>query len=137
MIKCQFRVHFDDADPAKILFFGRYFNFAHKSVEEFVEQSGIGWKQWFAHAEWGVPLRHAECEYISPLFAGDVFTTHVQVSQIGTSSVGFFTDFYHEQRHCARVKTTHVFFDFKQKKKCEIPDDIRSILKEHLMELAN
>lgn len=124
---------FDECDPAGILFFGHYFNAAHRTIERWVEHCGIGWKNWFAHPVHGVPLRHVEAEYLHPINCGDSFEGHVEVIHVGDSSVALQVTFKVAGQVAARIKTNHVFVDLRARKKIPIPADIR----EHLVRLCD
>lgn len=122
------RIYFDEGDPGGIVFFANYLTWAHRAIEEFVESIGIPWKAWYESKEYGVPLRHVEVEYLSPLFPGTELRLCVDVKKVGNSSVVFQVSFFRGEKECGRVQTTHVFIDLKEKKKRPIPDLIRDQL---------
>ncbi|MCB0422389.1 MAG: acyl-CoA thioesterase [Bdellovibrionales bacterium] len=124
-------IHFDEGDPAGILFFGNIFAFAHRAIEEMLAESQVGWKKWFATPGYGAPLRHVEAEFINPLLPGQTYSVTVEVIKVGASSVQFETLFHQGQTPCAKVKTSHVFVGIGANKKIskkEIPIEIKEFL---------
>jgi 1,4-dihydroxy-2-naphthoyl-CoA hydrolase len=126
----EFTVPFDETDREGIVFFGNYFRLAHRALEAYLPTIGIAWAEWFDHPEWGVPLRHAEADYLKPLRAGDRFVARLEVAELGESSVSFEYEFLSpEGMSLARLKTAHVFLSRATKKKMAIPAEIRDRLK--------
>lgn len=127
--KKQFQVHFDECDPAGIVFFGNYFKLAHRGIEDFIVDSGITWKDWFQSKDFGVPLIHADADYKIPMFQGESYVANIDVTKIGESSISFETVFETLSGDvCSVVRTVHVFIDSKSMKKRPIPEDFRSKL---------
>lgn len=125
----QFSIHFDECDPAGIVFFGHQFRFAHRLVEGYVQDAGISWNEWFESKEFGVPLVHAEADYRAPLFGGQSYLGRVQIKNIGESSVTFLSKIETlDGKPCSSLTTVHVFIDLKTQKKISIPKNIRDIL---------
>ncbi len=118
-------VAFDEADGEGIVFFGNYFRLAHRALEAYLPQIGITWEDWYRHADWGVPLRHVEANYLSPLRPHDDLRIHVTVGTINESSVEFHFHFaLADGRSIAKVKTVHVFVGRKSFAKMPIPEAI-------------
>lgn len=120
-------VHFDQADPAGLLFFGSYFPIAHRFMEEFLS-SLFPWKDWYSHPDWGACIRHTEAEYCNPLFAGDFCTLTLFLKKMGKSSLSFEVSFHKEKVLSAKLGITLAFVDKKEKKKREIPEYMRGRL---------
>ena len=114
--KRTIRIHFDEADPAGLLFFGSYFIIAHRFMEECLS-SLFSWKEWYNNPHWGAPIRHAEAEYFSPLYAGDLCELTLSLKKIGLSSLSFELCFYKEEGLSAKLKITLVFMSRGEEKK--------------------
>ncbi len=128
-----FHAHFDECDPAGIIFFGNHFKLAHRAIEGFVMNAGIAWKDWFESENFGVPLVHAEADYKSPMRQGHKFLARVRIARLGDSSVEFETIFEKANGDtCSVVKTVHVFINTSSMKKQSIPKDIREKLESQL-----
>ncbi len=65
-------VRFQDVDAAGIVFFSRLFDYFHDAYVAFLEHRGLGLPGVLRRAEWGLPLRHAEADFLVPLAFGDV-----------------------------------------------------------------
>lgn len=120
----KFTVPFDEADGEGIVFFGNYFRLAHRAFEQYLPQIGIPWHEWFAHKEWGVPLRHVEADYRRPLRPGDEFSVAIAVADIGESSVHFSYEFKVQGEVAAVLKTSHVFVRRPDMVKISVPAEI-------------
>ncbi|MGE0526627.1 MAG: acyl-CoA thioesterase [Bdellovibrionales bacterium] len=122
----KFTVPFDEADGEGIVFFGNYFRLAHRALELYLPRIGIPWAEWFQSSEYGVPLRHAETEYLRPLRPGEEYDVGIRVAEIGTSSVRFHCEFRGPGGEvCARTKTSHVFVNRATVRKTDIPPSLR------------
>jgi YbgC/YbaW family acyl-CoA thioester hydrolase len=125
----KWTVPFDEADGEGIVFFGNYFRLAHRALEHYLPELGIPWAEWFANEAWGVPLRHAEADYLRPLKPGDEFSVDVRVLEVGESSVHFAYEFLAKDgQAAARLKTSHVFVQRKNFQKHYVPPSLRERL---------
>lgn len=126
----RFKVPFDESDGEGIVFFGNYFRLAHRALEQWLpEQRQIPWEEWFKNPEFGVPLRHVEADYLSPLLPGQEFEIEIQIAEIGSSSVHFNYEFRDlKGKALSQLKTSHVFVSRKDGRKIELPPNIRDRL---------
>lgn len=125
----RFTVAFDDCDSEGIVFFGNFFRLAHRALEAHLPRLGIPWTEWFKNTSWGVPLRHAEADFLRPLRPGEVFDVKISVAEIGESSVHFAYEFLSvEGKPMANLKTSHVFVSRSEMKKVDVPTEIRTRL---------
>lgn len=128
-------VHFDEADPGGILFFGRVLTLAHRAFETAVVPRLVsGWDAWFRSDAFLVPIRHAEATFSSPLRPGRPHAAVIEVTSVGTTSFEVHTRFVEEgeegDRLCAETRVTHVFTDPATFTKRPIPEAIRKGLEE-------
>lgn len=122
-------VHFDDGDPAGIMFFPNYFRLSERAFELGLLKNGIAWSEWFRHPDWGVPLRHVEGEFHRPLRPGQNCKVRQSTARIGNSSLTLKSEILDAEGHlCAVVHTTHVFVSRPDMKKRNIPDHLRKYL---------
>lgn len=129
LMALQFKVAFDETDCEGLVFFGNYFRLAHRALESWLPIAGISWQEWFKNPDLGCPLRHAEAEFLRPLFAGDDYQVDVTVKEVGTSAVHFDLKFETLKGELvAKISTSHVFIDRKSKKKSTVPESIRERL---------
>lgn len=128
-LKSKIMVHFDDADPGRIVFFANYLKLAHRALEIALPQAGIPWEKWFATRDYGVPLRHIEADYRKPIHPGTFIDVEQKVMKLGNTSVTFESQLKNDQGDvCAVITHTHVFVDMKTKSSINIPEDIRKVL---------
>ena len=124
-------IHFNDADPAGILFFANYFTKVHQAIEHFVQSLDISWSEWFANPDLGVPLRHVEAQYFEPLWAGQNYEIQISIEKLSSSSVTFQHRIFNtQQKLCTELKTVHVFIKVPEKEKTPIPTTIYQKLKD-------
>ena len=133
VFKQDVMVHFDQADPGKILFFANHFSYAHRLIENFCSNTNIGWDNWFNCKERAVPLIHAEANYKSPIFPGNKYTAELSVISIGRSSVEFQIQFSFKEKLCSQIKTKHIFVTIPGMIPISIPKDIKLVLNEYLI----
>ena len=130
--KCMFvvreEVFFHQCDPAGYLFFAESFVLAHKAIERFLSNTQIGRSGWFEHETVAFPLRHAECDYQSPLRAGDRCDLTVQVVKVSTSSVVFDVTAVDDGRPCFSVTSVHTAMSRSEHTKVALPSEVRSVL---------
>jgi acyl-CoA thioesterase FadM len=130
-------IHFDQADPAGVLFFARLLEVAHRVYEGFVtDELGTSWASWFRDASLVVPIRRAEAIFEQPLRPGRSYEAEIRITRIGESSFEVTTRFLDLERgepmRCAETKVTHVFADLARGAKVPIPSDIKARLEAHL-----
>lgn len=129
-------VHFDEADPGGIVFFGRVLTLAHRAFETAVVPRLVpGWDDWFRSAAFLVPIRHAEATFSRPMHPGRRHTAEIEVTSVGTTSFEVLTRFLEESGEdgglvCAETRVTHVFTDPATFAKRPIPEAIRKGLLE-------
>lgn len=126
--KKEIQIRFREADPAGISFFANIFDLAHDCFEDFIQQAGISWKEWFQSSEYNVPIRHTECTFHKALHAGEKYSIVATVSQMGNSSFTMKYLFIQNNHVHADLKMTHVFLSARSKEKMSIPASIHPLL---------
>lgn len=119
---------FHQCDPAGYLFFAQSFVLAHQAIEKFLSNSQIGRAGWFQHKTIAFPLRHAECDYQSPLKAGDLCELTVRVGKVSTSSVVFEVAAVNDGRRCFAVTSVHTAMSRADHTKVALPREVLSVL---------
>lgn len=110
------------------MYFGAAFDIAHDAAEGFVVALGINWKDWFGSDKTGVPIRHAEADFLRPLKGGAHYRVDVWITRIGRTSVQLAFDIVDGLGSCARVRLVHAFLDKSTGLSTPIPVEIRSAL---------
>jgi 4-hydroxybenzoyl-CoA thioesterase len=127
-------VRFDEVDAAQILFFARFFNYAHDAMEAFFGQLPGGYVDLINTRKVGLPAVHVEADFINPLRFGDVARIEVVVTRIGRSSVAFRHTMTRQRDDAKVAVVTHVCaaVDLAHMKSVPIPDDMRALMTRHL-----
>jgi 4-hydroxybenzoyl-CoA thioesterase len=131
-------VKFDDIDAALILFFARFFNYAHDAMEAFFGQLPGGYVRLINERRIGFPAVHVEADFISPLRFGDVARIRVEVGRIGNSSCTFLHHMSRAADGAPVARVTHVCaaMNLTTMKAIPIPEDLRALLTRHLVPVA-
>lgn len=80
------RVAFHQADPAGVLFFGRYAELWQSAYEAFIAHLGIEYDDWFSQRARSTPIRRVEVDHFRPIWAGEDVAVRVAVRRVGQSS---------------------------------------------------
>ena len=127
--KTEVKTRFYDGDVAAIAFHGVIFRLAHDCFEEFLNELGIAWHEWFRDEQHAAPIRKAEAEYFKPLLPGKTYQVELSVEKLGKSSIHLKHVFLNEQAQiCAIVRKTHVFVNRQKLKPQNLPDELREKL---------
>ena len=62
---------FQDVDAAGYLFFARMFDYFHDAWLAYLEHAGIDHPERVTARDWGIPLKHVEADYLTPVRYGD------------------------------------------------------------------
>lgn len=122
MFSYKTQIHLHDTDAAGLLFFGNQFKLIHDAYESLLETIGFGFGELIRNQPFFLPIVHAECDYMAPLFVGDWIDIQVTIAQVGTTS---FTFTYRIQKDdgtpVGTAETVHVTTDKETKQKIPLP----------------
>ncbi len=128
-------VTFSEVDMAGVVFFSRFFEYAHSAFEAFFQHMGWSFAQVFKEGQWGFPLVHAEADYQAPARIGDDLTVQLGVAKLSDSA---FTMRYRiigpGGKAVASVVTSHVWVELASFKKTTIPQEVRAKLEVYRQE---
>lgn len=133
MFQTKERLNFYDCDPAGIIFFASLLKIAHTVYEKFLAQISPN-RNFFFDDELVLPIIHCEADYHKPLKAFDEVDVTVTVKQVGDSSFELNYKFEIASNLYAEAKTVHVCVDKKKFEKTNLPNQLKSKLKENLMQ---
>jgi 1,4-dihydroxy-2-naphthoyl-CoA hydrolase len=126
------RIRFQDADPAGIAFFAHVLTFCHEAYEELLRVEGLPLEQFVASGA-GLPLRHAEVDFLAPLRVGMLIRISVAVSKLSERSYRMEFVLRDEQgKELAKASTAHVAVDRAAMRAIAIPADLRALLQRHV-----
>ena len=119
-------VTFREADPAKIMFFGNIFAFAHDAFEQFLPAAGYTWKEWFHNTNYLIPIRHTEGDFNAPFLPGETYDIAVTVASFGTTSFKMRYIFSKDKKTHAEVTMVHSLLDGKTHQKTPLPETFKT-----------
>jgi 1,4-dihydroxy-2-naphthoyl-CoA hydrolase len=127
----QTRVMFQDADPAGIAFFARFFVWCHEAYEELMRAGGLPISD-IINDDVILPLANATADFKSPAAFGDALTVVVTVTELKEKAFVLEHDVLGPQGQlCAHVKTVHVALSRQGKKTVPLPENVLSVLRAH------
>jgi len=124
----QHTVRFAETDPAGIVFFARYFEYAHLAYEDMLVAGGLPLSHFFEN-QCGMPLVHSEANYTKPCRLGEALQLQLTVDKIGNRSMRYAVDIVGaDKTHRARVVLTHAILDLNTGKTMPIPEALLAAL---------
>lgn len=128
----QIQIHFNEADPAGIAFFGNVFAKIHQCYEDFLQSMGIDLEEWFLSPKLIAPIRHTEAEYFKPLLPFKNYDVKIKTLSLSESTFRLqFTIERDGEKHVV-ISTTHVCCTVKDMKKAPIPESLNMELQKFL-----
>lgn len=85
-------------------------------------------------ANWPLIVAKMDVTFEAQMYFGEAMEVRTFISRIGGSSFDVFQELWQNGLRVASGTAVMVHFDFKQQKAVVIPDDIRQLLTEHLIE---
>lgn len=124
-------IRFGDADPAGIVFYPRAIELAHGVVEDLLRRTESGWDGWFANADFAMPVRRMESDFLAPMRAGETLTAKAHVEKCGTTSVTFVVELSGPKGDVrARFRMVHVLVDCASGRPAALTEGMRRELGE-------
>ena len=125
----RLRARFQDVDAAGIVFFARFFEYAHEAFEEWMRAAGLPLGERLRAGDVGMPLVHAEADYHAPTRHDDALALSVRVARLGEKSVGFVIEIASEAgEQRATVRLTHACIDRARFRAMPWPPEMRAAL---------
>jgi acyl-CoA thioesterase FadM len=85
-MRYRYEVSFFDVDYARVLFFGRYYDFVQRANDVWMHQYGLYYQQLFAE-QVGTPIATSFCRYLGPVYVEE--TIEVTLGVKDASPRGF------------------------------------------------
>ena len=126
------RIHFDECDPAGIVFFGNYFKFAEHAFEKLLHKMGLSWKSMFNDPNYIFPVRMTSAEYFHPMYSGDEYQVNATIEKVGESSFTVNYSFKKDQLECCKLIIVNVCVEKSGQKKAPLPPLLKKSLLSHL-----
>ncbi len=123
-------VRFEDVDAARIVFFPRFFHYAHEAMEAFFDRLDGGYHGLVITRQVGLPAVHVEADFKSPLRYGDRVRVGVVIEKVGTTSLTLRFDMTRIAGNVPVATLRHVVVstDLGAMKSTPFPDDVRRLV---------
>ncbi len=82
---------------------------------------------------WNLILARYEVDFVSQLYFDQDVEIRTYISKIGRTSFDVHQEAWQDGKLCTRGKTVLVHFDFKVQKSAPIPDEIREMMADHML----
>jgi YbgC/YbaW family acyl-CoA thioester hydrolase len=129
-------VRFADIDWARVVYFARFFDYAHRAFEDFFNvESGIPYLVLLEKHQLGFPIVHSEANFKAPLRLGDTARVVMEILKLSHRSVTTqFTLFRGDTSEvCAVIVLKQACIDTKTFVACSMSDEVHAALKTHLI----
>ncbi len=118
---------FFEIDRAGIVFFGRFYEWAHECLEELLRELFGHPEAIFGELGFGMPLVHSEADYRAPVRFGDRLVISASITRLSERSATFVYTFAGAEDgvHRATVTLVHAFVDLATFKGIAMPPRFR------------
>jgi 4-hydroxybenzoyl-CoA thioesterase len=127
--RVQRPIRFSHSDPAGIVYFPVYFDMFNGAVEDWFTQGlNIDYASMILDRRLGLPIVHAECDFLAPSRMGDTLTLGVLIERLGRSSLQLRINGEVDGQVRLSGSLTVVTTSLDGFASMPIPDDIRSAM---------
>lgn len=134
MIPYQRPIRFEDVDAAAIVFFARFLGYAHEAMEHFFGGLEGGYAHLILQRRVGLPAVKVNMSFHAPARFGDVLRIETSTVRLGNRSatLRYRMIRLRDEVLSAEVEHTIVTTNLDTLTSCDMPEDLRAILREHL-----
>lgn len=133
----RFPVRFADLDWGRVVYFARYFDFAHRASEEFFNaHPPLEYANLLVTRSLGFPVVHSEADFFAPFRLGDTARIVMDVTRLSKRSVTSRFTFYrgeNDERCAVIVLKQAVIQTVEYRGGVEFPEDIHALFSAHLI----
>lgn len=129
-------VRFADIDWARVVYFARFFDFAHRTFEDFWNHHAkVPYAEVLAARRLGFPIVHSEADFYAPLRLGDTARVVMEVLALSRRSVTSRFTFYRGEtdERCAVIVLKQAGIDTTTFTAAQFPDDLHGFLAAELV----
>ncbi len=127
-------IRFAHCDPAAIVYFPRFFDLAHSTMEDWLSKGvGFALSDMIRERRIATPTVTINCDFIKPLRMGDTLRFELRVKKLGNASVDIDYVGTKDGIEHLHITQTLVFMDLDRAQAVPIPGDIRKGLEEFLV----
>jgi 4-hydroxybenzoyl-CoA thioesterase len=128
-------IRFSHCDPAGIVYFPRFFDLAHATMEDWLAQGvGQGLPVLIGSRRIGTPTVSIQCDFAKTLRIGDTLRFELRVTKVGNASVQLaYTGMKNGDGDVhLTIRQTIVFMDLEAQRAIPIPADLRPKIEAYL-----
>lgn len=118
------RIYLGDTDAAGVIYFARGIEICHEAYEESLAEAGISLKQILREKKFALPIRHAEIDFLRPLFCDDQIQIHLVAHQINQSEFAIAYQIFASSnlsQVLVKAHTRHVCINPHQRTRLDLP----------------
>jgi 4-hydroxybenzoyl-CoA thioesterase len=129
-------VRFPDVDYARVVYYPRFFDYAHRVMEDFfAAEVGVPYARMLGERKVGFPTVHAEADFVSPLRFGELARLTLTVEKVSDRSLALR---YQVQRveglvHCATLKVVVAPVTMDAFSGTTMPPEVKAAFAKHLV----
>ena len=121
LYKTRTTIRLHDIDAAGVVFFARYFYFAHNAYEAWLDQQRFSVKK-ILESGYILPVVHTQAEYKRPVSVNDTLVIKLFLREQRRHSFCLEYQFVNTRNQLvALLQTTHVYMDGKTRQKVPLP----------------
>ena len=131
----RLRVRFADIDWARVVYFARFFDFAHRTFEDFFnEHAKLPYAEVLSTRKLGFPIVTSQAEFFGPLRLGDTARVLMEVTSLSKRSVTSRFTLYKDEtdERCAVITLKQAAIETDGFTGIEFPDDIHALFSAQL-----
>ena len=134
MIEYLRPVRFEEVDAARIVFFGRYLNYAHEAMEHFFASLDGGYARLIVERGVGLPAVDVKMSFLAPVRYGDVLRIETATARLGRRSAVLRYRMFRARdgEKVAEIEHTIVTTRLDEMASADMPSDVRAALAAHL-----
>jgi len=126
-------IRFSHCDPAGIVYFPRFFDLAHATMEDwFCLALGQSLPELIRQRRIGTPTVSVQCEFAKPLRMGDTLRFELRVLRLGNASVQLAYSGKKDGVEHLKMVQTIAFMALDGGSATPIPDDLRERIEQYL-----
>jgi len=123
----ELTVRFPDVDFARVVYYPRFFDYAHQVFEDFfATEVGTPYARMLQERKLGYPSVHASADFQSPLRFGDLVRIEMTTDAVGDKSISSRYRFSLKGQSCAELKIVTAVIDLDRFTGVSVPDDVRA-----------
>ncbi len=129
----ELTVRFPDVDFAQVVYYPRFFDYAHQVFEDFfAAEVGTPYARMLQDRKVGYPSVHCSADFKSPLRFGDPVRIELSTDAVGERSITSRYRFSVRGASCAELKVVTAAIDLTRFVGVRVPDDVRAAFERFL-----